>query len=82
MRTEYCLTNVADAMAGQIIQCGAQATVYITTGCLHEHLVSGSVCEACLAVLEADDLLCTLCAMSASPHECEVRLLSRETITG
>lgn len=57
------------------------ATVFVTTGCVHEHVVSGPVCGQCVEWLRAGAIVCHPCRDSLRrPHECTVHLIKLEEL--
>jgi len=61
------------------VRCEEDARVYLTIGCIHEHLDRTPICGGCLLEVRAQigihNFWCTPCQEGQRPHRCEIREL-------
>ena len=61
---------------GQEETCTARSAVDAVTGCVHEHIQIGPICQTHLEELAHGFLTCGECNICADPHRCRIEVIS------
>lgn len=60
--------------------CWSRAAAVVTTGCVHEHIETGPICQTHIDALAHGELICTPCIDCAEPHLCILTVITLEVL--
>lgn len=60
--------------------CTSRAAAIVTTGCIHEHLGEGPICQTHIEELAHQFLTCGNCKTCSDPHLCTITALKIEAL--